>query len=71
MRVSGANPMRFRVQFLDASMNTIRELTFDARNAVTVIERIWGIDWPSRTATIRVLDLDAILVHFETKGGKR
>ena len=62
--------MRFRVQFLDASTNIIQELTVDARNAVTVLERISGIDWPPRAVTMRVLDPDAMPVHFEAKGEK-
>ena len=63
--------MPFLVQFLDASTNILRELNIDARNAVTVVERIRGIDWPARAVTMRVLDPDAMPVHFETKSQKR
>jgi hypothetical protein len=63
--------MHFRVQFLNASTNVIQEVTVDARNAVTAIERIRTIEWPPRAVTMRVLDPDAAVVHFEAKGHKR
>jgi hypothetical protein len=60
--------MQYRIQFLDGSARVIRELHADARNAASAIELVRDIDWPPRTVTMRVLDLDWREAHSKVKG---
>ena len=50
--------MRYRVQFLDASAQVIRELFADARSAAGVVELVAEMDWPPHAVSIRVFDAD-------------
>ena len=59
--------MQYRIQFLDARADVIRELTADARSAAHALSLVVDIDWPPGAVTIRVLDLDGREVHSAIK----
>jgi hypothetical protein len=63
--------MQFRILFLDGSARVIRELYADARSVAGAIALVRDIDWPPRTVTMRVLDVDGREVHSAIKGGSK
>ena len=48
--------MQYRIQFIDRAGEIIGEMHADARTVAAAIELVVDIDWPLRTATMRVLD---------------
>ena len=62
--------MQYRIQFLDAAANVVRELSADAHNAAGAIALVVDPDWPPNAVTMRVLDPLGREVHSEVKGSR-
>ena len=60
--------MQYRIQFLDAAANVVRELSADAHNTVGAIALVAAPDWPPHAVAMRVLDALGRDVHSEIKG---
>ena len=59
--------VQYRIQFLDARRNVLREMTAGARSITSAIELIVDADWPPRAISMRVLDAYGREVHSAAK----
>ena len=64
--VEGAT-VQFRVQFLDVSAAVIKEMHIDAHSVAGAIELVAGLDWPTGSVRIVILDEVGSAVHSEWK----
>jgi hypothetical protein len=59
--------MQYRIQFLDASGNVVRELSGSAQSVTRVVAIIVDADWPPQAVTMCVLDAYGREVHSSTR----
>ena len=61
--------MQYRIQFLDASGNVVREWSGTAQSVTRMVTIILDADWPPQAASMRVLDAYGREVHSASRGG--
>ena len=59
--------VQYRIQFLDARRNILREMTANVLSITSALELIVDADWPPRAVSMRVIDAYGREVHWAVK----